>query len=204
MIDSFLPITHFPSLFSNSLFTDNVMCPWTDVRSQQDSEPCSRDQACADLECVYPNAVCTVNPCTCEPFYIDINGQRVNCSDGSDMPNYIIDGTSCEKIREQQFKTGSSFFVGCDKDGRFLPIQCNGVENGEETCWCVDEAGSMIANTTIFVRGEKKCSAYGFSFRLSTIVSYLSNSRQPMCFYSTRICGGGQRRSCTRVQTRQR
>lgn len=133
------------------------MCPWNDIRGNDEFEPCSRDTACAGKKCSYPDAVCTVNPCSCEASFVDMNGQAVSCEDSLDEPNYIFDGTRCDKIREEQYKTGSSFQVGCDKDGKFLPIQCNKAVEDKETCWCVDESGNRLSNSTVFIRGGRKC-----------------------------------------------
>lgn len=40
----------------------------------------------------------------------------------------------------------------CDQEGKFLPLQCE-----ENTCWCVDEAGNQLPNTSTFQKGEKSC-----------------------------------------------
>jgi len=67
--------------------------------------------------------------------------------------------TRCQKMRQTDLFSGSEFVTECDHLGRFLPIQClpakTGLRGGR--CWCVDEAGNRIANSTAFAYGEKTC-----------------------------------------------
>lgn len=48
-------------------------------------------------------------------------------------------------------KTSASFTVKCDEFGSFQPTQCNNA-----TCWCVDQAGNQISETTFSI-GSNKC-----------------------------------------------
>lgn len=66
-------------------------------------------------------------------------------------------------------KATASFTVKCDEFGSFQPTQCN-----NETCWCVDQAGNQISETT-FTVGSNKC-----IFTPIDVVSielYLSNAK---------------------------
>ncbi|KZS10461.1 putative Protein ACP24A4 [Daphnia magna] len=72
--------------------------------------------------------------------------------------------TRCQKMRQNQLKQGGAgeLIPECDHLGRFQPIQCLPAKssNGGHpivNCWCVDEAGNQVANTTQFVRGEQTC-----------------------------------------------
>lgn len=40
----------------------------------------------------------------------------------------------------------------CDSNGQFLPGQCD-----RDMCWCVDEAGNQLPNTSSFKKGEQLC-----------------------------------------------
>lgn len=54
---------------------------------------------------------------------------------------------------EIQFTTRCQSLGGqCDQEGKFVPTQCE-----ENTCWCVDEAGNQLPNTSTFLKGEKFC-----------------------------------------------
>jgi hypothetical protein len=72
--------------------------------------------------------------------------------------------TRCQKMRQSQLKKGGGGQSGelipeCDHLGRFQPIQCLPAKSssGQVSCWCVDEAGNQVANTTQFLRGEQTC-----------------------------------------------
>lgn len=61
----------------------------------------------------------------------------------------LIPTTSrCNALKET-----ASFTVKCDEFGSFEPTQCS---NNNATCWCVDQAGNQISETT-FAIGSKKC-----------------------------------------------
>ncbi|XP_055903393.1 uncharacterized protein LOC129939416 isoform X2 [Eupeodes corollae] len=62
------------------------------------------------------------------------------------MPK-LTDTTRCFGIAKT-----ASFPVECDEKGSFLPTQCN-----RNKCWCVDEAGNQIPQTSTFQRGTRKC-----------------------------------------------
>lgn len=40
----------------------------------------------------------------------------------------------------------------CDAQGKFLPTQCD-----QDICWCVDEAGNQLPQTSSFNKGEQLC-----------------------------------------------
>ena len=41
---------------------------------------CSRNEACDGRVChEYPNAACSVDPCTCTPLFVDADGSTVKC-----------------------------------------------------------------------------------------------------------------------------
>ncbi|XP_045033793.1 LOW QUALITY PROTEIN: uncharacterized protein LOC116929499 [Daphnia magna] len=72
--------------------------------------------------------------------------------------------TRCQKMRQNQLKKGGAgeWIPECDHLGRFQPIQClpaKSTDGGHPvvSCWCVDEAGNQVANTTQFIRGEQTC-----------------------------------------------
>lgn len=54
--------------------------------------------------------------------------------------------TRCNALKDT-----ASFTVKCDEFGSFQPTQCN-----NSTCWCVDQAGNQISETT-FSSGSNKC-----------------------------------------------
>jgi len=72
-------------------------------------------------------------------------------------------------MRQAGLKSGSGsgeWIPECDHLGRFQPIQCLPAKPvaaqgtaGQMTakCWCVDEAGIQVVNTTEFQRGEQSC-----------------------------------------------
>ncbi|XP_067012696.2 thyroglobulin [Anabrus simplex] len=66
--------------------------------------------------------------------------------------------TRCQALRQQMVAVNAAYTVECDTDGRFAPIQCY-PRNDEKfpECWCVDEAGNQLPNTTTFRRGAKIC-----------------------------------------------
>lgn len=46
-----------------------------------------------------------------------------------------------------------SLSAQCDSEGKFLPAQCD----SEGNCWCVDEAGNQLLNTSTFKKGKQLC-----------------------------------------------
>ncbi|XP_037073355.1 uncharacterized protein LOC119094399 [Pollicipes pollicipes] len=41
---------------------------------------CSRGQSCGNATCAArPSAVCRVEPCSCQPYFTDVNGERIDC-----------------------------------------------------------------------------------------------------------------------------
>lgn len=58
----------------------------------------------------------------------------------------IPTNTRCNALKET-----ASFTVKCDEFGTFQPTQCNNA-----TCWCVDQAGNQISETTFSI-GSAKC-----------------------------------------------
>ena len=77
--------------------------------------------------------------------------------------------TRCQKMRANGLKSGSGsgeWVPECDHLGRFQPLQCLPAKSvaapstaGQMTakCWCVDEAGIQVVNSTQFQRGEQSC-----------------------------------------------
>ncbi|XP_046997028.1 balbiani ring protein 3-like isoform X1 [Schistocerca americana] len=66
--------------------------------------------------------------------------------------------TRCQAQKEKLSGANSAYSVECDAEGRFSPTQCY-PRNSEKfpECWCVDEAGNQLPNTTTFQRGSKIC-----------------------------------------------
>lgn len=68
------------------------------------------------------------------------------------------------QLKKEAGASGESFVFECDHLGRFQPIQCLAARasgDGQAApprCWCVDEAGNQVPNTTQFKRGERTCS----------------------------------------------
>lgn len=194
---------------------DMVMCPQQSPLGEMTS--CSRNEACDDQECNgYPEATCSVDPCTCSPLYLDSDGKIVKCLPAEipmDVePRHAVPEASsttttttttkattttttteattttttttstpaprgkslnhphhtrCQKMRQTQLKHGRAgeLIPECDHLGRFQPIQCLPAKSTETSvrCWCVDEAGNQVANTTQFLRGEQTCRKIKFN-----------------------------------------
>ncbi|KAJ4448194.1 hypothetical protein ANN_10207 [Periplaneta americana] len=66
--------------------------------------------------------------------------------------------TRCQTLRERMTGTNAVYAVNCDAEGRFSPTQCYPRKSEKfPECWCVDEAGNQLPNTTTFKRGAKIC-----------------------------------------------
>ncbi|XP_046401941.1 uncharacterized protein LOC124167922 [Ischnura elegans] len=73
--------------------------------------------------------------------------------------------TRCQAMKKnvEELSAGQgTLSVVCDREGRFLPMQCYHPMQGAsgetyQECWCVDEAGNQLPNTTTFKRGTKIC-----------------------------------------------
>ncbi|KAK3918170.1 Equistatin [Frankliniella fusca] len=63
--------------------------------------------------------------------------------------------TRCLALRDRAEDEASA--LQCDHHGGFSPTQCLPKDDPEGECWCVDEAGNQLANTTTFKRGAKLC-----------------------------------------------
>lgn len=87
--------------------------------------------------------------------------------------------TRCQKMRQAQLKKeaaglSGNFIYECDHLGRFQPIQCmsaRATDGQAPRCWCVDEAGNQVPNTTQFNRGERTCRKWAFSRKQSVVLS---------------------------------
>lgn len=77
-------------------------------------------------------------------------------SASNDTPEPLL--TRCQALRHKTSSSGVEFVVECDSDGRFSSLQCySRISDKFPECWCVDEAGNQLPNTTTFRRGEKIC-----------------------------------------------
>ncbi|KAJ1528450.1 hypothetical protein ONE63_006861 [Megalurothrips usitatus] len=63
--------------------------------------------------------------------------------------------TRCLALRDRAEDEASA--LQCDHHGGFAPTQCLPKDEADGECWCVDEAGNQIANTTTFKRGAQMC-----------------------------------------------
>ena len=75
--------------------------------------------------------------------------------------------TRCQKTRAAQLSDSSApSVVECDHLGRYQPVQCFTPPKSQQQqpikCWCVDEAGDQVANSTLFNRGEQTCRKFSF------------------------------------------
>ncbi|GLH00224.1 Papilin [Gryllus bimaculatus] len=72
-------------------------------------------------------------------------------SASNDTPEPLL--SRCQALHHRTMGSGAEYVVECDSDGRFTPIQCyTRVSNKFPECWCVDEAGNQLPNTTTFRR----------------------------------------------------
>ncbi|XP_043224017.1 uncharacterized protein LOC122382571 isoform X1 [Amphibalanus amphitrite] len=59
---------------------DLVLCP----HLGGSLSTCSRGQSCGNASCpARPTATCRVEPCSCQPYFTDVNGERVDCQERS-------------------------------------------------------------------------------------------------------------------------
>lgn len=144
---------------------DFVLCPHIKA-SGQILEPCSRSKSCANKICPgNTNAICTVDPCTCSPKFVDINGLSVSCDiEPTPIPPEIITPTIPQYTRCESFMqrallhwTEKVYTPQCTEDGNFVPTQCAPTDNFDQECWCVDESGSQLPNGVTFPIGKRKC-----------------------------------------------
>lgn len=79
---------------------------------------------------------------------------RANAIEPSSRPEKVIEHKQivATATRCNALKQSASFPVECDKNGSFLPTQCNG-----DICWCVDSAGNQLPYTTTFRPGAVSC-----------------------------------------------
>ncbi|XP_069121238.1 uncharacterized protein [Argopecten irradians] len=144
---------------TNCYGKDSYFKSLLDCRNQCKGSPCGDSgtlrtctNTCANLTCrYYPNATCKVNPCTCQPHFIDpVSMEVVNCS------KFI---TQCQKNRtkallmySQQAAAGTAptnlSLPQCREDGRFSNQQC---DETHLVCWCVNQAGRELPRTRIRV-----------------------------------------------------
>ena len=55
---------------------DLVLCP----HLGGEMATCSRGQSCGSASCpAHPAATCRVEPCSCQAYFTDVNGERVDC-----------------------------------------------------------------------------------------------------------------------------
>ncbi|XP_063231610.1 balbiani ring protein 3-like [Bacillus rossius redtenbacheri] len=72
--------------------------------------------------------------------------------------NRVERRTRCQALRQLMTSTNSLYAVECDAHGRFAPTQCYPRSSDKfPECWCVDEAGNQLPNTTTFRKGAKIC-----------------------------------------------
>ncbi|XP_067130970.1 uncharacterized protein [Centruroides vittatus] len=144
---------------------DLILCPQIKP-SGQVLEPCSKSKACANEVCPgNPNAICSVDPCTCSVKFVDLDGHPVSCViQPTPMPSELITPmipqyTRCEGFLQRALLhwTEKVYTPQCTEDGNFVPTQCAPTSNFEQECWCVDESGSQLPNGITFPIGKGKC-----------------------------------------------
>ncbi|CAG0879216.1 unnamed protein product [Darwinula stevensoni] len=148
---------------------DLVLCPkWSPEKPNP--EPCSRGEACSNVTCPHlPDAICRVDPCTCQATLVDEYGNTLSCSVESMDDGHVEERkeekkekytsmTRCQHMRVTSEERGAMLVPQCDSSGGFFPMQCRREEPGQPTeCWCVDEAGNMLPNVLKFTKGELRC-----------------------------------------------
>ncbi|XP_034238725.1 uncharacterized protein LOC117643760 [Thrips palmi] len=63
--------------------------------------------------------------------------------------------TRCHALRDRAVDEASA--LQCDHNGGFAATQCLPKDDPDAECWCVDEAGNQLADTTTFKRGAQIC-----------------------------------------------
>uniref|UniRef100_A0A6A7FYZ2 Amyloid beta A4 protein n=1 Tax=Hirondellea gigas TaxID=1518452 RepID=A0A6A7FYZ2_9CRUS len=82
---------NFPSkLQCQATCPELVLCPYWSSSSMEPS-PCSRTEACRNQTCHNrPKAVCTVEPCSCLPYFTDQGGHTIHCLTPTQPPKTIL------------------------------------------------------------------------------------------------------------------
>ncbi|XP_059151822.1 uncharacterized protein LOC131938024 isoform X2 [Physella acuta] len=147
---------------SQVMCTDNLCSTFTFNASKQKScsgpSLCEEAKLCPESICqkvskdcsLNPCAICLTDPCTCLPYFVDVNTRR-NLT--HNQCHYLSTGvcaiTTCNLLKEsariEAFKLDelSPSPPQCDARGRFLPQQCLG-----EKCQCVTAFGISVSNQT--------------------------------------------------------
>ncbi|XP_023226834.1 uncharacterized protein LOC111627489 [Centruroides sculpturatus] len=139
---------------------DSVLCPWGQVTDHM--KVCSRYKSCVETSCpANPKAMCTVDPCTCEPYFVDAHGKFVACDFSLRGPLQLVapavtKETRCQNARRKHLSEASPYVAQCDKDGNFKPKQCSSNLQGLAKCWCVDEFGRPVQDSST-LRSDGSC-----------------------------------------------
>lgn len=143
---------------------DFVICPWVNVNGES-LESCSRSEACGNATCPgNADARCVVDPCTCQPTFVDKQGHSVSCAAETSEESTslrtisVSQHTRCESMLKRHLIVGDPSYVPqCDERGEFYPVQCTQEKGSKAHCWCVDEAGMQLPSSSTFPKGTKTC-----------------------------------------------